>query len=70
MTASVAVDDIVDDGARLGEHRIPIADYRRFAERMDRFQRIGRGATGLALKSLELVLETEFLHQPDDALRP
>jgi len=69
---SVAVlrDDVLDDGRRLGQNQIAIGDDRRGAERVEgpEFRRRQTG-DGIARVVLQLVVNPEFLAEPDDPLR-
>ena len=67
---AVAVGEVLDDRAGLGERLVAVAHDGRLAERMHRAQ-LGRREHGLlvALVGLDLVLEAELLEQPQDALR-
>ncbi len=61
---------VLDDGTRLGDCDVALADHRRLAERVHALER-GRGEHRLRIARIALdpVVDFQFLEQPQDALR-
>lgn len=65
----VALDQIFDDQAGLGQLSSVVLDHRRFAERVDVLQFLGRQHCPLvALIANDFVGRAQFFEQPEDAL--
>ena len=66
----MALHQVLDDRARLGEREITFGEHRRLAERMHFAQRRRREhRLRIALVALDLVGQVELLEQPQHALR-
>ena len=68
--AAVLAHQIVDDGAGLGDGDVAVVDHRRLAEGVGGLE-FGRREVGhrIAPIGLDLIGRTQFLQQPQDALR-
>ncbi|MNT49263.1 hypothetical protein D3C72_1861030 [compost metagenome] len=67
---AVALDQVLDDGARFGDGVGAVRNHGRLAQRVDGLQRGGRQhGFRVALVALDLVVEAQFLEQPEHALR-
>ena len=69
-TRAVALEQVFDDRARLGDRDVAVGDDRRLAERMHLEQRRWRQhRLRVALVLLDLVRDDQLLQQPEHALR-
>src|SRR5260221_10680310 len=66
----MAVNQVLDDRARLRQREVALGEHRRLAERMHFAQRRGREhGLRIALVALDLIRKLELLEQPKHALR-
>ncbi len=69
LALAVFADQVFDDGAGFRDRRAAVGDDRRFAEGMNLLQFIGREvARRVALVAGDLIVQAEFLQQPEDTL--
>jgi hypothetical protein len=69
-SVAIALEQVLDDGARFGHRGGAVGDHGRLAERVDGAQfRRRQHRLRVALVFFDLVLQSQFFEQPENALR-